>query len=130
MTTGCRRLQRATYDDDEETELGGKVPGLRFEEPVEKMVQDLVKAQAQEKMPARQRFPALSQWMFTGARQLMAPVPEGNHMEGVWAVRLGPRMLTKGQWGVYVQTYKEITKKPFLLPGAAGPEARGSASSS
>ncbi|CAK0878063.1 unnamed protein product [Prorocentrum cordatum] len=88
--------------DGEEMELSGEVLGLRFEEPFEQMVQVLVKAQALEKRTARQRFPALPQWMFTGDGQLMGAVPEWSHMEGVWSVRLGSRMLTKLHRAAYV----------------------------
>ena len=51
-------------------ELRGKTQGLRIEEPLEQMAQDLVEAQAPVVKTARQRFPALPQWMFTGAWQL------------------------------------------------------------
>jgi len=114
-------------------ELSGKEQGLRIGEPLELIAQDLVEAQALEKRPARQGFPALPQWMFTGAGRLKAAAPEWKPQEGVWAVRLGARILTEEQEAGYLLAYEDITKKPFFmgrgLREPAGTEARGSASS-
>jgi len=121
-------------DDEEDMELSGKEHGLRIGEPFELIAQDLVEAQAMEKKPARQSFPTLPQWMFTGAGRLKAAAPEWKHQEGVWAVRLGARILTEEQEAGYLLAFEDITKKPFFmgrgLREAAGTEARGSASSS
>ena len=116
-------------DSDQEMELSGETRGLPIDEPVELLVQVLAEAQALEKKPARQRFPALPQWMFTGAGQLMAATPEWSHQEGVWRpLRLGARIMTEEQEAGYLLAYETITRKPFF-PRAAGTEARGSASS-
>ncbi|CAK0857385.1 unnamed protein product [Prorocentrum cordatum] len=123
-------LQPPAAGGDQEMEPSGEDRGMRIEESIEQNAQALVEAQALRKKPARQRFAALPQWMSDGAGQLLAGLPEWNHQEGAWAVRLGATTLTKEQQAACMQTFKEITKKPFVLPGAAGPEARGSASSS
>jgi len=115
-------------DDDDEMKLSGKEHGLRIGEPLELIAQDLVEAQALEKKPARQRYPALPQWMFTGAGRLKAAAPEWKPQEGVTGVRLGARILTEEQEAGYTLAYETIMNKSFFHR-PAGTEARGSASS-
>ncbi|CAK0826027.1 unnamed protein product [Prorocentrum cordatum] len=96
----------ARGDDDEDMELSGKELGLRFEGPVEQMVQDLVKAQGsgEEAGAAYVRIPAAVD--VHRRRAAHGCCAQAESFGGVWAVQLSFRLLKKEHRAAYVQTGK------------------------